>query len=88
VVMRQVAAAAKAVPGSGGGLASLRLLAAPHYRALAARRGGLSASVTVTFTALGHKPLRARITVAFVRTLRRHEAHSSRRAAAGRGRRR
>jgi hypothetical protein len=85
VVMRQVAAAAKAVPGSGGGLASLRLLAAPRYRALAARRGGLSASVAVTFTALGHKPLRARITVAFVRTLRWHEAHSSRRAAAGRG---
>jgi Tol biopolymer transport system component len=79
VVTRQVAAATKAVPAGGSGFASLRLLAAPRYRALAARRGGLSSSIAVTFTAPGHKALRARITVAFVHKVRHHKAHSSQR---------
>jgi Tol biopolymer transport system component len=85
VVTRQVASAAKAVPAASGGLTSLRLLAAPRYRALAARRGGLSSSITVTFTAPGHKALRARIMVAFVRRGRSHKARSAQRARVGGG---
>jgi hypothetical protein len=85
VVTRQVAAATKAVPAGSSGLASLRLLAAPRYRALTARHGGLPSNITVRFTAPGHKDLLARITVAFVRRVRPHKAHSSQRGRAGRG---
>jgi Tol biopolymer transport system component len=85
VVTRQVAAATKAVPAASGGLSSLRLLAAPRYRALTARPGGLPSNITVTFTAPGHKALRARIAVAFMRKGRPHKAHSSQRGRAGGG---
>jgi Tol biopolymer transport system component len=77
VVTRRVAAATKTMAPDANGLASLRLLATPRYRALAARRGGLSANVTVTFAAPGHKTLRARIVVTFVRKVQRHKAHAS-----------
>jgi Tol biopolymer transport system component len=85
VVTRQVAAATKAVPPGSGGLASLRLLAAPRYRALTARHGGLPSNITIRFTAPGHKDLLARIAVAFVRRVRPHKAHSSQRGRARRG---
>lgn len=83
VVTRRVAAAVKTATPDASGLASLRLAAAPRYRALAARRGGLSANATVTFTAPGHKTLRMRIAVAFVRKAQRHKAHASRQASSG-----
>jgi Tol biopolymer transport system component len=78
VVTRQVAAAAKTVPPGGSDLSSLRLLTAPRYRVLARRRGGLSSTIAVTFTAPGRKALHARITVAFVRRARHHKANSAR----------
>lgn len=83
VVTRRVAAAAKNATPDANGLTSLRLAAAPRYRALAARHGGLSANVTVTFAAPGRKTLRTRIVVRFVRKARRHNAHASRQASSG-----
>ncbi len=38
----------------GAGLTTLTLTLAPRYAALARERGGLSATVTVTFSAPGH----------------------------------
>jgi hypothetical protein len=42
------------------------LTLSPAYRSLAARAGGLSATVGVTFTAAGHPTLRQSIAVAFL----------------------
>jgi WD40-like Beta Propeller Repeat len=51
----------------GAGLETLTLALAARYRALARSRGGLSATVTVTFTAPGHSTLRDTIPVTFLR---------------------
>ncbi len=83
VMTRRVAAATKAVPADGSGLTSLRLAAAPRYLGLASRRGGLSANLTVTFAAPGHKTLHAKLPVTFVRKVGRHKAHGSRAARSG-----
>jgi hypothetical protein len=60
-----------------GGLMTLLLTPSPNYAALAARPGGLPASVEVIFIAAGHPPLRQRIEVIFVHKV---SAHGSRRA--------
>jgi hypothetical protein len=66
VVTRQIAAGSYPALASGGGLGSLMLTLSPAYRSLAARAGGLSATVGVTFTAAGHPTLRQSIAVAFL----------------------
>jgi Tol biopolymer transport system component len=83
VVTRQVAGATRSV--SAEGLVTLPITLAPAYSALAAERGGLSASVSVAFTAPGHKVLRQSIEATFLRTV--HPARRSRRAPAPAGRR-
>jgi hypothetical protein len=50
-----------------GGLARLMLKLTPAYSALASQRGGISATVTVTFASPGRPLLRASIPVTFVR---------------------
>jgi WD40-like Beta Propeller Repeat len=64
VAMRNVAAAARASVGEA--LLAVRLVLTHNYRALANKRGGQSASVTVQFSAPGHALLRATIAVTFV----------------------
>ncbi len=89
VASRRVAGAVK--PVSEAGLVTLALTLAPSYRALASRPGGLSATVTLTFAAAGHRTLSQSVPVTFVRVPQ--PARRSRRAAAahrraGGGRRR
>lgn len=67
VVTRTVATASHASEQNADGLTTLTLTLSPSYRALAARRGGLSATVSVTFTAPGHPALYKSIHVSFVR---------------------
>ena len=70
--------AADTTDTKGAGLTTLTLTLAPFYAALARSRGGLSATVTVTFTASGHVPLRETIPVTFLRTVKSHsKAHRS-----------
>jgi len=63
VATRTVASARQT---SSGGVVALTLRLAPSYRALAGQRGGLSASVSVVFTAAGHPTLRKSIPVTFI----------------------
>ncbi len=72
VATRAVARAAKAASESAGGLETLTLKLAPAYSALASARGGLSATVEVTFTSPGHAALRQDIEVTFLRTAKSH----------------
>jgi len=71
--------ATKATDTKGAGLTTLTLTLAPFYAALARSRGGLSAAVTVTFTAPGHPALRASLPVTFLRKIKpsRSKARSS-----------
>ena len=62
--------ATRATDPKGAGLETLTLALAPRYRSLAGERGGLSATVTVTFAAPGHATLRERIPVTFLRKSR------------------
>jgi hypothetical protein len=67
VATRSVASASKASTPTADGLQQLVLALTPHYRALASRPGGLSANVTVTFSALGEPRLSQSLAVSFVR---------------------
>jgi hypothetical protein len=69
VATRRVASVARNAPGEG--LVALTLVLQRPYRTLAAARGGLSASVNLTFTSAGHATLYARVPVAFVRVASR-----------------
>lgn len=66
---RSVATTGKAVHASA--LLTVPLTLAARYRARAAKRPGLPGSVTVTFTAPGHKALRQSVLVSFLRTGKR-----------------
>ncbi len=68
--------ATHATETKGAGLATLTLTLAPFYAALARERGGLSATVTVTFTAPGHPTLSAGIPVTFLRKVKPPKARS------------
>jgi hypothetical protein len=61
---------AKATGPSAGGLVSLGLTLSPAYKSLAEQRGGLSSTVSVTFTAAGHPALRESVVVSFRRVVR------------------
>jgi hypothetical protein len=63
--------ARRSVAPKGPGLVSVALKLAPHYAALARRRGGLSASVGLVFTADAHPALREQLEVTFARKLHR-----------------
>jgi len=80
VATRVVAAAAAMTRASMGETVASTLTLAPSYRSLAAQRGGLSATVSVLFSAPGHPLLRESIPVTFLRTVpsahgARHHAH-------------
>jgi hypothetical protein len=77
VAIRAVATATKATPVVGGGLVSLALTLAPSYRSLAEDRGGLSATVSITFTAPGHPAVKTSIPVTFVSSATAHAVRSS-----------
>ncbi len=64
--VQRVAASSTLAQPPLDGVVVLPLVPAPHYRSLAARRGGLSASVTVAFSAAGQAQLRGSITVSFL----------------------
>jgi len=78
-VATRLVAGALSAP-QGGGVVALPLTLAAAYSALANGRGGLSASVTVTFSAPGRPTLSATLDVTFARRAgaAKHRAHSSR----------
>lgn len=82
-VSTRTVASAKDLLGGDDGLATLTLRLAPSYAALATQHGGLSATVTVSFSAPGHPVLRRRVAVSFVR---KSPAHSRRRSRAAHAR--
>ena len=86
IVTRNVASRLVHPPTGGLSLAVLKLPA--PYASLAKRRGGLSARVTVAFSAAGHPTLHERIAVTFRRTLKPRSAHRSRAASHHQGARR
>ena len=72
-VSRTVATRTVATSATGAGdagLTTLMLALVPRYAALAGEHGGLSATVTVTFTAPGHPTLRESISATFLRKLK------------------
>ncbi|HME01751.1 MAG TPA: hypothetical protein VKG38_01800 [Solirubrobacteraceae bacterium] len=83
---RAVAATAKTATASAGGLITLTLELTKAYRALASRHGGLSANVSVVFSAHGQPTLHQSIAVTFLRTV--PPAKSSKKPASKASRRR
>jgi hypothetical protein len=59
--------ASRSVAPQGAGLVSVELRLAPRYAALADRRGGFSASVSLVFTTTAHAALHERLEVTFAR---------------------
>jgi hypothetical protein len=59
--------ASRRTQSAGGGLTTLVLKLAAPYGALASERGGLSAAVTVVFSAAGQRTLRQSVPVTFMR---------------------
>jgi hypothetical protein len=80
VAMRALAAASVTATPSAAGLQQLTLALPPRYRAFALRRGGLTATATVTFTAPGEPRLTESIAVSFASHARpaRRAGHGSR----------
>jgi len=70
VVRTRTVASAALDAAPGGGLVELALRLANAYAPLAARSGGLSAEVTVTFSAPGKPTLKQSLAVSFARTAR------------------
>jgi hypothetical protein len=69
-----------------GGLTTVVLKLAAPYGGLASERGGLSATVTVTFAAAGQRTLRQTIPVTFLRTVKASRRSKQARAKSGRRR--
>jgi hypothetical protein len=67
VVQRNVASAAQSATAGSGGLATVSLTLGSSYRTLAARAGGLPATVNLTFTAAGHPALHESVLVSFLK---------------------
>ncbi len=75
VATRDVATSSKLIRAEGEELVTLVLKLAKPYATLASQDGGLSAGVSLAFTASGHAPLHESIDVKFLRTI--HPARSS-----------
>jgi hypothetical protein len=78
VARRRVATAGRDIPSEGGELVTIVLRLGRSYSALASVRGGLSASVSLSFTAGGHPTLHESIEVTFLRKLHAVRAHRGR----------
>ncbi len=76
VVRTRTVSTAVVRSAAGGGLTTLLLKLTRGYSALAASRGGLSATANLTFTAAGHPRLHQSIPVSFVRIARRRSSVS------------
>ncbi len=68
---RVIASAKASSQESSEGLLPLKLTLAPSFRSLSSRKGGISATLRLTFSAPGEPVLRANLVVNFTRTLRR-----------------
>jgi WD40-like Beta Propeller Repeat len=86
VATRWVAGAGKSAAAAG--LLTLTLRLAKRYSALASLRGGLSATVSLAFSAPGHATLRSSLEVDFRRRVRRSHRAAKARAKRHRGARR
>jgi Tol biopolymer transport system component len=76
-----VTVASRTTRSQGGGLVALTLKLAKRFGSLAGRRGGLSATATVTFTAPHHATLREALTLDFARTVKaRRSGRATRKA--------
>ncbi len=84
-VKRTLAAASRSALNGEGELLALTLVLAPGYRALADAKGGLSATVELTFTAAGHPTLEQSLAVDFANTTAKPKPHAHR-AKRGKGR--
>ena len=73
-VQRTLANAAKGVTAAEGVPLALTLALASAYRSHAERPEGISATVTITFSASGHAPLRRVVKVDFRRARTMHAA--------------
>jgi hypothetical protein len=85
ILSREVAAATHVSEASVSGLTTLTLTLSRDYRSLATRRGGLSATVSVTFTTPGHPVLHQSIVVSFLRKVPVHAVASTHHTATGHG---
>jgi len=65
LLQRNVAAAARTVETAAPNPVRFRLMLRPAFRRLASRSGGLTGTVTVTFSAPGHETLRGKVRVRF-----------------------
>jgi hypothetical protein len=72
VAMRTVATAARTSVGEA--LLQVPLVLASHYRALALKRGGQSATVNLTFSAPGHPLAKYSLAVTFVDPVPPHKS--------------
>jgi len=79
--------ATRAADAKGVGLTTLTLALEPSYASLALQRGGLSATVTLTYTAPGRPVLRQSIPVTFLRQAKRSKAKRTRARSRRAGRR-
>ncbi len=70
IAARSVASTKRVARQAGAALVTMALAPAARYRALVAKRPGLSSTVTVTFTAADHATLRQKVSVTFRRTLK------------------
>jgi len=75
-VSRTVATAARSVGGADVEVLELVLRLARPYASLASQRGGLSANVTLSFTAAGHPAISQSIEVSFQRTAHPARLHN------------
>jgi hypothetical protein len=82
LITRTVAAAKALERVSTGGLMTLVLTPASTDTALVSRKGGLSASVELSFTAAGQPTLHERLEVSFVRVQAKHDSSRGGAAAA------
>lgn len=78
VATRTVASAGKLVAPGGARVVQLTLTLAKPYAALSGRSGGLTANVTLTFTASGHAALHTPIEVTFLDDVQAHRSSKGR----------
>jgi WD40-like Beta Propeller Repeat len=78
-VRRTLATVLRRVRGGEGELLSLTLTLAPAYRALARAKGGLSATVELTFTATGEPTLKQSLAIDFANTTPNPKSHATKR---------
>ncbi len=72
VLVRTVASGKRTLASAAEGVSTVLLALSHRYAALASRHGGLSAAITISFSAPGHPRLRERLTLSFVRKSSAH----------------